>query len=276
MLTLRRMPIGASIGLILTITLLVAAIFAPWIAPYPGSRVLGGVWEPASAQHWLGTDNLGRDLLSRMIYGARITVFIGVAATALAFTLGSILGFMAAVIGGWFDTLMSRFVDLLMSIPTLIFGLVVLSVLPSTIPILVLVMGLLDSTRVYRLSRAVAADINVMDFVEAAKLRGEGTGWIIFREILPNALSPLISELGLRFIYAILFLSALSFLGLGVQPPDADWGAMVRENREGIVFGIPAALIPAGAIAVLAISVNLVADWILNRTTDLKGGRGNA
>jgi peptide/nickel transport system permease protein len=272
----KRMPIGAAIGLFVTVVLLFVAVFAPWIAPYPGSRVLGSVWEPSSAQYWLGTDNLGRDLLSRMIYGARITVFIAVASTALAFTLGSILGFMAAVIGGWFDTLMSRFVDLLMSIPTLIFGLVVLSVLPSTIPILILVMGILDSTRVYRLSRAVAVDINVMDFVEAAKLRGEGTRWIIFREILPNALSPLVSELGLRFIYAVLFLSALSFLGLGVQPPDADWGGMVRENREGIVFGIPAALIPAGAIAALAISVNLVADWILNRTTDLKGGRGNA
>ena len=185
------------------------------------------------------------------------------------------LGFTAAVVGGWFDTLMSRFVDLLMAIPTLIFGLVVLSVLPTTLLTLILVMGILDSTRVYRLSRAVAVDINVMDFVEAAKLRGEGTGWIIFREILPNALSPLVSELGLRFIYAVLFLSALSFLGLGVQPPQADWGGMVKENKDGIVFGIPAALIPAAAIAALAISVNLVADWILNRTTSLKGGRGN-
>ena len=272
----KRMPIGAAIGLAITVILVFVAVFAPWIAPYPGSQILGGVWEPSSARFLLGTDNLGRDLLSRMIYGARITVFIGVAATALAFTLGSILGFAAAVLGGWFDTLMSRFVDLMMSIPTLIFGLVVLSVLPSTIPTLIVVMGLLDSTRVYRLSRAVAADINVMDFVEAAKLRGEGTGWIIFREILPNALSPLISELGLRFIYAVLFLSALSFLGLGVQPPDADWGGMVRENREGIIFGIPAALIPAGAIAALSISVNLVADWLLNRTSDLKGGRGSA
>ena len=142
-----------------------------------------------------------------------------------------------------------------------------------TILTLVLVMGILDSTRVYRLSRAVAVDINVMDFVEAAKLRGEGRMWIIFREILPNALSPLVSELGLRFIFAVLFLSALSFLGLGVQPPDADWGGMVKENKEGIVFGIPAALIPAAAIAALAISVNLVADWVLNRTSDLKGGR---
>jgi peptide/nickel transport system permease protein len=274
MFDIKTITVSAWIGLFFTALFLFCAIFAPWIAPYGKAEIVGGVWEPMSEQFWLGTDNLGRDLLSRMIYGARTTVFIAAAATALSFSLGAILGFTAAVVGGWFDTLMSRFIDLLMSIPTLIFGLVVLSVLPSTIITLILVMGLLDSTRVYRLSRAVAADINVMDFVEAAKLRGEGNTWIIFREILPNALSPLISELGLRFIYAVLFLSALSFLGLGVQPPEADWGGMVKENKEGIVFGIPAALIPAGAIAALAISVNLVADWVLNRTSSLKGGRG--
>ena len=271
---LKRIPVSSLVGLVFTALFLIVAVFAPLIAPYPTGQIVGGVWEPMSAQYWLGTDNLGRDLLSRMIYGAQITIFISVAATALSFTMGSVLGFAAAVIGGWFETVMSRLVDLLMAIPTLIFGLVILSVLPTTIPVLIMVMGILDSTRVYRLSRAVAADINVMDFVEAAKLRGEGTGWIIFREILPNALSPLVSELGLRFIYAVLFLSALSFLGLGVQPPEADWGGMVKENKEGIVFGIPAALIPAAAIAALAISVNLVADWILNRTTSLKGGRG--
>ena len=275
MLDIRRIPLGAMIGLIFTALFLFAAIFAQLIAPFPTGQIVGDVWEPMSAEHLLGTDNLGRDLLSRMIYGAQITILIASLATALSFTMGAILGFAAAVIGGWFDTIMSRLVDLLMSIPTLIFGLVVLSVLPTNTITLIFVMGILDSTRVYRLSRAVAVDINVMDFVEAAKLRGEGTGWIIFREILPNALSPLISELGLRFIYAVLFLSALSFLGLGVQPPEADWGGMVKENKEGIVFGIPAALIPAAAISVLAISVNLVADWILNRTSDLKGGRGN-
>ena len=275
MLALRQIPIGAWLGLFFTTLFLIAALFAPWLAPYGLSEIVGGVWEPASPEHLLGTDNLGRDLLSRMIYGARTTIFIAAVATALSFTLGSILGFTAAVVGGWFDMIMSRFVDLLMSIPTLIFGLVVLSVLPSTVLTLILVMGILDSTRVYRLSRAVAADINVMDFVEAAKLRGEGRGWIIFREILPNALSPLVAELGLRFIFAVLFLSALSFLGLGVQPPEADWGGMVKENKDGIVFGIPAALVPAGAIAALAISVNLVADWVLNRTTSLKGGRGD-
>jgi peptide/nickel transport system permease protein len=271
----RNITFGALIGLILTGVFLFVAIFAQWLAPYGLGEIVGGVWEPISAKFPFGTDNLGRDLLSRMIFGAQTTILIAAMATILAFVLGSVLGFTAAVVGGWFDMTMSRLVDLLMAIPTLIMGLVVLSVLPSTTLILILVMGLLDSTRVYRLARAVAVDINVMEFVEAARLRGEGRWWVIFAEILPNALSPLIAELGLRFIYAVLFLSALSFLGLGVQPPEADWGGMVRENKDGIVFGIPAALIPAAAIALLAISVNLVADWVLNRTTDLKGGRGN-
>jgi peptide/nickel transport system permease protein len=271
----RRIPPGALIGLIFTAAFLLVAIFAQLIAPYGLGEIVGDVWLPMSAKYPFGTDNLGRDLLSRMIFGAQTTIFIAVLATALSFSLGAILGFAAAVSGGWFDMLVSRVVDMLMAIPTLIFGLVVLSVLPSNIFTLIMVMGVLDSTRVFRLSRAVAVDLNVMDFVEAARLRGEGTVWVIFAEILPNALSPLVSELGLRFIYAVLFLSALSFLGLGVQPPDADWGGMVKENKDGIVFGVPAALIPAAAIAVLAISVNLVADWVLNRTTSLKGGRGN-
>jgi peptide/nickel transport system permease protein len=275
MLDIKRIPISALLGIFVTLLFVLAAIFTPWIAPYSNTEIVGDVWAPASAAHWLGTDNLGRDLLTRLLYGARITLFIAFLATALSFTLGASLGFSAAVIGGWFDELLSRFIDLFMSIPTLIFALVVLSVLPSTTLTLILVMGILDSTRVFRISRAVAVDINVMDFVEAAKLRGEGRLWIIFREILPNALSPLVAELGLRFIFAILFLSALSFLGLGVQPPQSDWGGMVKDNKDGIVFGIPAALLPAAAISILAISVNLVADWILNRTTDLKGGRGN-
>lgn len=270
----KNIPISALIGLFFTGLYFFIAIFAPWVAPYGMAEAVGDVWEPSSAKHWLGTDSIGRDLLSRMIYGGRTTIFIATAATILSFTLGSCLGLLAAVMGGWVDQAISRFVDLIMSIPTLIFALVVLSVMPVTIPVLILVMGLLDSTRVYRLSRAVAVDINVMDYVEAATLRGEGRGWIIFREILPNALSPLVAEMGLRFIFAVLFVSTLSFLGLGVQPPGADWGGIVKENKDGIVYGIPAALVPAFAIATLAISVNLVADWILNRTTSLKGGRG--
>ena len=269
-----RIPLSALIGLILTAAFFFVAIFAQWIAPYGLNEIAGDVWEEPSAKFLLGTDTVGRDLLSRMIYGAQVTIFIATMATILSFVTGSILGFSAAVIGGWYDQILSRLVDLFMSIPSLILALVILSVMQVSLPVLIIVMGLLDSTRVYRLARAVAVDITVMDYVEAAKLRGEGTGWIIFREILPNALSPLVAELGLRFIFAVLFLSTLSFLGLGVQPPLADWGGIVKENKDGLVYGITAALVPAGAIAALAISVNLVADWVLNRTTSLKGGRG--
>jgi peptide/nickel transport system permease protein len=268
------MPLSAAIGLFLTSLYFLAAIFADFIAPYGMAEVVGDVWEPMSAEHWLGTDSIGRDLLTRMIYGGQTTILIATAGTLLSFVTGSILGFTAAVAGGWVDQALSRFVDLMMSIPSLIFALVVLSVMPVSLPIIILVMGFLDATRVFRLSRAVALDITVMDYVEAARLRGEGRGWIIFREILPNALSPLVAEMGLRFIFMVLFISTLSFLGLGVQPPMADWGGIVKENKDGIVWGVPAALVPAVAIATLAISVNLVADWILNRTASLKGGRG--
>lgn len=269
-----RIPIPAIFGLVMTALFFSMAILAPLIAPYGVAEIVGDVWETPSRAHPLGTDNIGRDLLTRMIYGGQTTILVATMATAISFVTGACLGLFAAVIGGWVDQVLSRGVDLVMSIPTLIFALVVLSVMPVTLPVLILVMGLLDATRVYRLSRAVAVDITVMDFVEAAVLRGEGRGWIIFREILPNALSPLVAEVGLRFIFMVLFVSTLSFLGLGVQPPAADWGGIVKENKDGIVYGIGAALWPAAAIAVLAISVNLVADWILGRTTSLKGGRG--
>lgn len=270
---MKRIPLSALIGLCITAAYFLAAIFADWIAPYARGAIVGNVWQPASAHFWLGTDGIGRDLLSRMMYGGQTTIAIATAATILSFTTGALLGFTAAVMGGWVDHTLSRFIDLIMSIPSLIFALVVLSVMPVTVVTLIIVMGLLDSTRVFRLARAVAVDIAVMDYVEAARLRGEGEIWIIFREVLPNALSPLVAEMGMRFIFQVLLLTTLSFLGLGVQPPMTDWGGIVKENKDGIVYGVAAALYPAIAIATLAISVNLVADWVLNRTTSLKGGR---
>ncbi len=269
-----RIPLSALIGMIFTAGFVFAAIFAPLIAPYGVGETVGGVWDPPSAQNWLGTDTIGRDILSRLIYGGQITIFVALASSVLAFGLGSFFGFLAAVKGGWTDQILSRIVDLMMAIPSLIVALVMLSVLPLNLTVLILVMGVLDSTRVFRLSRAVAMDITVMDYVEAARLRGERQGWIIFREILPNALSPLVAEFGLRFIFAVLFISTLSFLGLGVQPPLADWGGVVKDNKDGLIYGKSAAMVPAAAIAVLAISVNLVADWVLTRTSSLKGGRG--
>ena len=269
-----RIPFSALLGLVLTGGFLFIAVFAQFIAPYPIDSTVGGVWDGPSATHWLGTDTIGRDILSRLIYGAQITIFVALAASILSFSLGAFLGFLAAVRGGWVDQVLSRIVDLTMAIPSLIVALVMLSVLPLNLTVLILVIGVLDSTRVFRLSRAVAVDISVMDYIEAARLRGERQSWIIFREILPNALSPLVAEFGLRFIFAVLFISTLSFLGLGIQPPLTDWGGMVGENKGGLVYGKSAALVPAAAIAALAISVNLVADWILTRTSSLKGGRG--
>ncbi|HBU97028.1 ABC transporter permease [Thalassospira lucentensis] len=272
---LREIPLTAWIGILGILFAFFCAVFASLIAPFGEREIVAGVWEPANELYLLGTDNLGRDLLSRLIYGAQTTLFVSLAASILSFSIGIFLSFTAAVSGGPIDQGLSRLNDLMMSIPTLIFALVVLAVLPQNIFILIAVMAILDSTRVYRLGRAVALDIAVMEFVEAAKLRGEGRMWIIFREILPNALSPLLAEFGLRFAFSILFLSTLSFLGLGIQPPAADWGGMVKDNKDGIIFGIQAALIPGGAIAALAVCVNMVVDWLLKRTSSLKGGRGD-
>ncbi|PYE35944.1 peptide/nickel transport system permease protein [Rhizobium sp. PP-F2F-G38] len=265
----------ALIGILGTAAFVLLAAFAPWLAPHPVSAVVGGVWDPPSANALLGTDNIGRDLFSRLVWGARVTFAIAALSTAIAFLLGVLLGFYAAVRGGWIDQVLSRLNDLMMAIPTLIFALVALAVLPKTMVVLVLVMATLEATRVFRVSRAIAADLVVLDYVEVARLRGESWRWVILREILPNALSPLLAELGLRFAFAILFLSTLSFLGLGVQPPIADWGSLVKENKDGLLFGVFAALIPGAAIALLVICINLVVDWMLQKTTSLKGTRRN-
>ena len=263
-------PWSAKLGVVLIIVYVVVALFAPLIAPYAERAIVGVEYEPWSATHPLGTDNLGRDMLSRLIFGARNTVGIAFATTILAFLLGGAMGLIAATLGGWTDQLLSRLVDVMMAIPQLIFALLILTIVGTSVISLILVIAVLDSTRVYRLSRAVAMNIVVMDFVEAAKLRGEGLWWIIRHELLPNAMPPLVAEFGLRFCYVFLFISALSFLGLGIQPPTADWGSMVRENATLISFGDITPLLPAACIALLTIAVNFVVDWFLMKTSGLK------
>ncbi len=267
-----RLRPSAALGFAIVAVYALMALLGPFLAPYGESEIVGDVWEPFSWAHPLGTDNLGRDLLSRLLWGATRTIGVALAATCLSFALGMSLGYLAAVLGGWIDMVLSRTIDTLMAIPTLIFALVVLAVLPPSIVILVLVIAVLDSTRVFRLARAVAMDVVVMDFVEVARLRGERLGWIVFREVLPNTLPPLVAEFGLRFCFAFLFLSSLSFLGLGIQPPAADWGGMVRDNANAISFGLSVPLIPAAAIAILTIGVNLVVDWQLERTSRPRRG----
>ncbi len=203
-------------------------------------------------------------MFSRLLFGARTTIAIAFLITVLSFAIGISTGFAAAVLGGWVDTALSRFVDALMAIPQLIFALIILSVMGTSISVLICTIAVLDSTRVFRLARAVGLNIAVMDYVEVARLRGETLWWIMRREVLPNALPPLITEFGLRFCFAFLFIASLSFLGLGIQPPFADWGSMVRDNAQAINFGGIAPLIPATAIAQLTIGVNLLVDWFLS------------
>ena len=262
--SLKNPPISAKIGMVILVVFIFFAIFAPLITPYGEAESIGKTWASPSAEFLLGTDNIGRDMLSRIIFGARMTLGVATACTLLSFLIGITMGLLAAVAGKALDQILSRFVDLMLSIPILVFALMILSMFGSSLFTLIITIGVLDSFRVFRLARSVAVNIVVTEFVEVARLRGEGLWWIMTREVLPNALPPMIAEFGLRFCFNFLFVAGLSFLGLGIQPPFADWGGMVRENGRAIAFGIPAPLWPAIAIGLTTISVNMIVDWILS------------
>jgi peptide/nickel transport system permease protein len=267
---LGKAPANAWFGMVVVLIYALCAIFAPLIAPFDQGEIVGRAYLPSSTRFLLGTDQIGRDVFSRLIYGARNTISIALATTFLSFTLGGTFGLLAALSRGWFDQALSRIVDAILAIPVLIYALMLLAIFGKGILNLILILAVLDATRVYRLARATALNVVVMDFVEAARLRGEKTWSIVFREILPNVTPPLITEFGLRFCYVFLTISALSFLGVGVQPPMADWGAMVAENKTLITYGRPTPLYPAAAIALLTVSVNFVVDWFLDKTSGLR------
>ena len=267
---MRTAPLTAAFGLLIILTYAIAGIFAPFIAPYGESEVISQAFAPADDTMLLGADQLGRDLFSRLVYGARNSVGIALVATTLAFLMGAIGGLLAATRGGLFDQLLSRAVDVVMSIPSLIFALLLLSIFGTNMTVLIIIIAVIYAPRVFRLTRAVAGDVVVMDYIEAAKLRGEGNWYLIRKEILPNSKAPLIAEFGLEFCFVFLLIAGLSFLGLGIQPPTADWGSMVRENATLISYGETTPLIPAAAIALLTVAVNFVVDWMLYRSSGLK------
>ena len=263
-----QLTIPAAACLVLIGCFVVVALAAPWLAPFAESEILSDEsFVSPGGQMLLGGDFLGRDLASRLIYGARVTLGLALAIAALAFIIGSATGFLAAVRGGWVDAVLSRTVDALISFPAIMIALIVISGLGSTFAVLIVTVALIDATRVFRVARALGMDIVVQDYIEAARARGEKLGWIMWHEVLPNALAPLAAEFGIRFTYAILFISALSFLGLGVQPPHADLGVMVKENMQGLLYGSYAPIFPALCIAVVTVSVNMLVDWFL-KTTD--------
>jgi len=326
---LRTAPLTAGFGMFVIFTYAVAGIFAPIIAPFGEAQVISSAFAPADETMLLGGDQLGRDMFSRLIYGARNTVALALVGTVLAFILGALAGLLAATTGGYFDQFLGRMSDVIMSIPSLIFALLMLSIFGGDLAnnttsfwllvgfasvvgvlmvaavsessimgwviglavmagvavvfagamltifnssevILVLVVAVIYSPRVFRLTRAVAGNVVVMDYIEAAKLRGERRWYLIRREILPNSTAPLVAEFGLEFCFVFLLIAGLSFLGLGIQPPTADWGSMVRENATLISFGELTPLIPAAAIALLTVAVNFVVDWMLYRSSGLK------
>ena len=274
---LKNAPLTAWFGMIVVLFYVIMVVFAPLIAPYGEAEVFpGNFTEPWSWEHPLGKDQIGRDVFSRLIYGGRNTVGIAFLTTVLAFVIGGGLGLVAAIDRRWIDQFLSRGVDVLIAIPGLIFALVLLSIFEKSTLNLIIIIAVLDSTRVFRLTRAVAMNVVVMDYVEAARLRGEGLGWVMRKEILPNILPPLIAEFGLRFCFVFLTIAALSFLGFGIQPPLADWGSMVRESSGFIAFANASLrigltpLIPAAAIALLTIGVNFIVDWFLHKTSGLK------
>lgn len=273
---LKKAPFTAWLGMVVISIYIVIAVFAPLIAPYGEAEITPVPYAPWDSTHIFGTDQIGRDIFSRLIYGARNTIGIALATTFLAFLIGGGFALVAAISRGWIDQILSRAVDVLMAIPSLIFALMLLSIFGSNVLSLIIIIAVLDSTRVFRLTRAVAMNVVVMEYVEAAKLRGEGIGWVMRREILPNIMPPLVAEFGLRFCFVFLTIAALSFLGVGIQPPTADWGSMVRENASLIQFaqfdlkaGITP-LLPAAAIAILTIAVNFVVDWFLMKTSGLR------
>ncbi len=242
------------------------ALIGPWVMPL-GENALPfpnayQSFLPPQPGAWLGTDVQERDVLTRLVFGAGRTLGISALATTLAFLVGTVIGVASALVGGWTDILVARANDAIFSLPTVMLGLIGIAAFGSSIPTLIGVTGFLFAPIVFRLSRALAMEVMTQDFVEAARLRGEGLWWIIRAEIWPNIRLPLISEFGLRMIYVILFISSLSFLGLGIQPPRADWGSMVRENLGALQFGSSAwpVLAPAMAIASVTVAISFIVD----------------
>ncbi|PZX28204.1 Dipeptide transport system permease protein DppC [Cupriavidus phytorum] len=266
-LRLPRMGFTAWIGCLILLGWLLAAVLGPILINTDGSATGEvQVFGPISAQHWLGTDYLGRDMLTRVILGARYTVCVALVSTLCASGIGITLALLATVSGRWIDACMSRGLDTLTAIPSKMFALIMVAAFGSSVWMLAITAAIIYVPGAYRIARSLAVNINAMDYVTVARTRGEGTAYIMRQEILPNIIGPMLADLGLRFVYVVLLLASLSFLGLGIQPPDADWGSLVRENIGALSEGSMAVVAPALAIASLTLAVNLVIDNLPGRS----------
>ncbi|AXF25503.1 DNA-directed RNA polymerase subunit alpha [Burkholderia pyrrocinia] len=257
---------GGWVGLSMVGLMLFIAVFAPLLAPHEvGSIVTPDVFAPFGAKLPFGSDFLGRDMLSRILYGTRLTVLLALAAVLLAALSGTTLGLLATVSGRVVDETMSRVLDALTSIPSKMFALMIVAAFGSSLPLLILTAAISYMPGSYRIARALAVNISTLEFVQVARARGESALYIACVEMLPNMIHPMLADTGLRFTFVVLLLSGLSFLGLGVQPPYADLGSLVRENIASLGDGSAVAIMPAVAIAILTVGVNLLIDGLPHR-----------
>ncbi|HEI8865061.1 ABC transporter permease [Serratia sp. AKBS12] len=249
------------VGLLITLVWILLALFGASLAPYSLDDIgVGPMLGGLSKEFWLGTDYLGRDMFSRILYGARYSIGLALSAALLASLAGTLLALLAAVAGRWLEEILGRINDAMLVLPGKILALMIVAVFGSSLPMLIVTAVFTYWPGAYRIAYAMAANLRSMDYVQASRLRGESRFYIAIHDILPNMLHPMLTDFGLRFVYIVLLLSGLSFLGLGVQPPYADWGTLVRENLQGLFDGSPAVLMPALAIASLTIGANLFID----------------
>jgi peptide/nickel transport system permease protein len=265
--------VWGTLGLLVLAFWMLAALFGPALLSRSGAMGGGDVFAPISRAHWLGTDYLGRDMLARVIEGARYTVGVALVATLRASSTGTLLALLAAASGRWIDAVLSRGLDTLTAIPGKMLALLMVAGFGSSITMLIITAAVIYVPGAYRIARSLAVNINALDYVTVARTRGEGTLYVMLREILPNITGPMLADLGLRFVYIVLLLASLSFLGLGVQPPVADWGSLVRENIGALADGGASVIAPSAAIASLTIAVNLVIDNLPGRVARERGAR---
>jgi peptide/nickel transport system permease protein len=253
-------------GLAITAAIVLLGLLAPWIAPHPWDTIsMRTRFLAPNATYWFGTDEYGRDVLSRLLMGTRLSLAMGLSATAVSIAIGVPIGLAAGYFRGWIDEVLMRGADVLMAVPPIMLGLLVLAVTPPALWKTALAVGFVYIPQIARLARSVTLSLANEDFIQAAKARAESTSYILFREILPNAWPPLIVEASLRVTYAILLGSALSFLGLGAQPPSSDWGLMIAEARSFLDRAPWIALAPGLAMCLLVIGINLLGDGARER-----------
>ena len=255
-----RFSTAAWVGLVMAVVTVTIGLFGHLVAPYPPDEIFGLPFSPPSREHLLGLDFAGRDVFSRFLYGGTTSILVALAGTLVGFAVGCVIGLVSAYRRGWVDEALGRGTDLTLAFPGLVLSLLLLAAFGTSLALIVVAIAVTTAPGVARIARAAALEVVGLPYVEAARARGERTSYVLAVEVLPSIRGPLLVDFGLRLTAAILLVAALSFVGLGLQPPAADWGLMIGENRIGLTVQPWPVVVPAAAIAFLTIGINLIID----------------